>query len=187
VVGGYNSFWVDPGDRVLRVDGQPRSSILIDPPNGRAPGYTPDARERMAAAAAIRKSLGSEYDHPELRPLAEPCITSFGNNLGRRCCPTTLQQLQRRGDEGQRADLTERARHARGGWAARIRRRFRQWFGTRSAVGRRRRDRDHQFHPNYGSAAVENPVTERLTRKDANTLKHRFTVEDPMTFTARHR
>ena len=25
-VGGYNSFWVDPGDRVLRVDGQPRSS-----------------------------------------------------------------------------------------------------------------------------------------------------------------
>ena len=25
VVGGYNSFWVDPGDRVLRVDGQPRS------------------------------------------------------------------------------------------------------------------------------------------------------------------
>ncbi len=27
-------------------------------------------------------------------------------------------------------------------------------------------------------------VTERLTRKDVNTLKYRFTVEDPTTFTA---
>ncbi|MEO7156670.1 MAG: hypothetical protein ABI039_03850, partial [Vicinamibacterales bacterium] len=77
-VGGYNSFWVDPGDRVLRVDGQPRSSIIIDPPNGRVPGYTPDAQARLAKAAEIRRSQGSEFDHPELRPLAERCITSFG-------------------------------------------------------------------------------------------------------------
>ena len=81
-VGGYNSFWVDPGDRVLRVDGQPRSSIIIDPPNGRVPGYTDDARARMAKAAEIRKTQGSEFDQPELRPLGERCITSFGNNAG---------------------------------------------------------------------------------------------------------
>ena len=81
-VGGYNSFWIDPGDRVLRVDGQPRSSILIDPPNGRAPGYTELARERMAKAAALRKAQGSEFDHPELRPNAERCLTSFGRNAG---------------------------------------------------------------------------------------------------------
>ena len=82
VVGGYNSFWVDPGDRVLRVDGQARSSILIDPPDGRVPAYTPEARARLAKAAETRKSQGTEYDHPELRPLGERCITSFGNNAG---------------------------------------------------------------------------------------------------------
>ena len=93
VVGGYNSFWVDPGDRVLRVDGQPRSSIIIDPPNGRVPGYTPEARERLAQAAAIRKTQGSEFDHPELRPLAERCITSFGNNAGPPMLPNYFYNL----------------------------------------------------------------------------------------------
>src|SRR3970282_958176 len=52
------------------------------PPTGRVPGYTPEARAKMAKAAAIRKTLGREFDHPELRPLAERCITSFGNNAG---------------------------------------------------------------------------------------------------------
>ena len=36
-VGGYNNFWLDPGERVARVDGMPRSSLVIDPPNGRVP------------------------------------------------------------------------------------------------------------------------------------------------------
>jgi hypothetical protein len=81
-VGGYNTFWIDPGDKVLRVDGQPRSSIIIDPPNGRLPAYTPAAQARIAAAAELRRSKGGEFDHPELRPNAERCIASFGNNAG---------------------------------------------------------------------------------------------------------
>jgi hypothetical protein len=81
LVGGYRVL-DRPGDRVLRVDSQPRSSIIIDPPDGRVPAYTPEARERLAKAAAARKAAGSEFDHPELRPLAERCITSFGNNAG---------------------------------------------------------------------------------------------------------
>jgi hypothetical protein len=42
------------------------------------------------------------------------------------------------------------------------------------------------FHPNHGfRGSWENlKVIERLTRKDAVTLKYRFTVEDPTTFTA---
>ena len=29
--GGYNTFWMDPGTRVLRVGGEPRSSIIVVP------------------------------------------------------------------------------------------------------------------------------------------------------------
>ena len=36
-VGGYNGFWLDPGLNVIRIDGVARSSIIIDPPNGRLP------------------------------------------------------------------------------------------------------------------------------------------------------
>jgi hypothetical protein len=43
-VGGYNGFWLDPGERVLRIDGKPRAGMVIDPPEGRVPGLTPEAR-----------------------------------------------------------------------------------------------------------------------------------------------
>src|SRR5579871_3728874 len=36
-VGGYNSGWLDPGSKFTEVRGEIRSSIIVDPPNGRAP------------------------------------------------------------------------------------------------------------------------------------------------------
>ncbi|MEO7135478.1 MAG: hypothetical protein ABI024_14810, partial [Vicinamibacterales bacterium] len=76
-VGGYNNFWLDPGDRVAVVDGQRRSSLIIDPPDGRVPALTADARARGQARAKAAMGRG-QYDHPEYRPLAERCLLSFG-------------------------------------------------------------------------------------------------------------
>ena len=36
-VGGYNTFWVDPGSDLSELDGKIRTSIIYDPPNGRQP------------------------------------------------------------------------------------------------------------------------------------------------------
>ena len=47
-VGGYNSFWIDAGSQYTIVDGRKRASLLIDPPDGRVPQSTPEARQRMA-------------------------------------------------------------------------------------------------------------------------------------------
>jgi hypothetical protein len=47
-VGGYNSFWIDSGSQYSVVDGRKRASILIDPPDGRVPQLTPEARQRVA-------------------------------------------------------------------------------------------------------------------------------------------
>ena len=192
VVGGYNSFWVDPGDRVLRVDGQPRSSIIIDPPTGRVPGYTDAARARMAKAAEIRKTQGSEFDHPELRPLAERCITSFGNNAGPPMLPNYFYNnsytiVQSKDTVTILTEMVHDARivrmngtHPPAG--------LRKWFGD--SIGRWEGDtlviETTNFHPSHGfRGSWENlKVTERITRKDARTLNYRFTVEDPTTFTA---
>ncbi len=192
VVGGYNSFWVDPGDRVLRVDGQARSSILIDPPTGRVPGYTDAARARMAKAAEIRKSQGGEFDHPELRPLAERCLTSFGNNAGPPMLPNyfynnsyTIVQ-----SKDTIVILTEMVHDAR---VIRMNgthppAAMRKWFGD--SIGRWEGDtlviETTNFHPNHGfRGSWENlKVTERLSRKDARTINYRWTAEDPDTFTA---
>ena len=76
-VGGYNNFWLDPGERVARVDGMPRSSLVIDPPNGRVPALTDEARARGQQRMKMMAGRG-QYDHPEFRPLAERCLLSFG-------------------------------------------------------------------------------------------------------------
>ncbi|HVF15316.1 MAG TPA: hypothetical protein VNA21_00335, partial [Steroidobacteraceae bacterium] len=79
---GYNNFWVDRGTQVIRVDGKPRSSMIIDPPNGRMPPMLPEARQRLAAKqAALRKGAGP-MDGPELRSLGERCLMSFGSSAG---------------------------------------------------------------------------------------------------------
>ncbi len=99
-VGGYNNFWLDPGEGVLRIDGKPRAGMVIDPPDGRVPGLTPEARQRMGQQAAVRKKFG-QFDHPELRGLAERCRRRSVQTSARRCCritstTTTTRSCRRR-------------------------------------------------------------------------------------------
>jgi hypothetical protein len=67
--GNYNGFWLP--DR----DFEKRTSLIIDPPNGRIPPLTPEATARRAAAAERRRAHPA--DGPSSRGLGERCIT-FG-------------------------------------------------------------------------------------------------------------
>ncbi len=60
--GGYNAFWVDPGKTVAVVKGEPRSSWIVEPADGRIPRKTaagaPAARPaRRRACRADRRRL----------------------------------------------------------------------------------------------------------------------------------
>src|SRR5205809_7180131 len=52
VVGGYNNFWLAGGTQLITVDGQKRSSLVIDPPDGKVPPMKAEARKRNAAFTA---------------------------------------------------------------------------------------------------------------------------------------
>ncbi len=71
-VGGYNSFWLDPGNRVMEVNGEFRTSILTTP-NGMPP-------PRKAGAAPGMRRYRDNYDNPEDRPVGERCTGGFGRN-----------------------------------------------------------------------------------------------------------
>jgi hypothetical protein len=77
---GYNQGWKDPGDRVVRINGEPRSSIITSN-NGQFPPVTQKAQERRRAAMAANPQRGN-YDGPEARALGERCILSFGSAAG---------------------------------------------------------------------------------------------------------
>ena len=120
-VGGYNNFWLEPGDRVAVVNGEWRSSLIVDPPNGKVPALTPEARQRNAARLAAMKGRG-QYDHPEL-PAARRALHHVVRLECRAAHAAELllqQQLPDRADQGSRHDPRgDGARRPhRFGWAA---------------------------------------------------------------------
>src|SRR5258706_15569683 len=57
-VGGYNSGWLDPGSTFTVVDGSIRASLLIDPPEGRAPPLVSGASKRGASSYVVPGGVG---------------------------------------------------------------------------------------------------------------------------------
>ncbi|MGI1677689.1 MAG: hypothetical protein K6L75_03080 [Cellvibrionaceae bacterium] len=78
-VGGYNYFWLDPGSRVMRVGGEPRTSILTTK-NGQFPSRKKDAPPFRRFYSGSGAGPGA-VDYA-LRSLGERCIIGFGRNGG---------------------------------------------------------------------------------------------------------
>jgi hypothetical protein len=188
-VGGYNNFWLAPGEKVARVDGVPRSSLLVDPPDGRVPAQTDEARKRQMAAAATRRGFG-QYDHPELRPLAERCITSFGSNAGPPMLPNyfynnNYQIVQTKDHVMILVEMVHDARIIRIGGQHQPAT-IRPWYGD--SIGRWEGDtlvvETTNFHPSqvFRGASENLKVIERFTRTGPDTILYKFTIDDPTTF-----
>jgi hypothetical protein len=166
-----------------------RTSLIVDPPDGRVPAQTPEARQRQAAALANRKGIG-QYDHPELRPLAERCITSFGSNAGPPMLPNyfynnNYQIVQTKDHMMILVEMVHDARTIRMG-GEHLPKHIRPWYGD--SIGRWEGDtlvvETTNFHPSqvFRGASENLKVTERLTLTGPDTLLYQFTIDDPTTF-----
>ena len=72
VASAYNEFWWDRGVHAARVHGRVRTSLIVDPPDGKIPALTADAQQRAAARADARRQHPA--DGPEDRSLGERCL-----------------------------------------------------------------------------------------------------------------
>jgi hypothetical protein len=199
-VGGYNGFWLDPGNNVIRIDGVARSSIIIDPPDGRMPPLTAAAKQRLSERAALAKKFG-EFDHPEVRPLADRCLLSFGSNAGPPMLPNYFYNnnytfVQTKDHVMILSEMVNDVRIIRLDATEHMPRHVRPWFGD--SIGRWEGDtlvvETTNINPlqlaqtsvlwPYRGASQDLKVTERFTRTGPDTILYRFTMEDPSTFTA---
>ncbi len=84
-VGAYNHYWMDPGTTMFKIKGEYRSSIIVDPPNGRLPPLTEAGKARRAAigqkgwfkndGTAWWLATGERpYDDIETQPLVDRCL-----------------------------------------------------------------------------------------------------------------
>jgi hypothetical protein len=77
-VGGYNSFWLDPGSSFGVVRGEIRTSWIVDPPTGRVPYSAEGGRAAMATGMKQFR----DFSGPEVRSLGERCIVGYGSTGG---------------------------------------------------------------------------------------------------------
>ena len=200
-VGGYNRFWLNQGTAYTVVDGQIRTSIVVDPPNGHLPPFNATAQKRMAGARARPTSDEREnnsptaeppgaFDNPEQRPLGERCLLGFGSTSGPPALPdyfyNDLHQIVQTPDSIMiLTEMVHDARIVRMN-AQHLPKTIRRWMGD--SVGHWEGDTLVVDTTNFNDKtrfhnATENlHVVERFTRLDDKTLLYRFTVEDAETW-----
>ena len=186
----YNELWYDSGSHVVKTL---RTSLVIDPPDGRIPAFTPEAQKREAARAEDRRRRGGDpADSWEDRSLGERCITrgapklpgGYNNNLEIVQTPGYVGILQEMIHEARVIPLDGRPHlnpsvHQ---WLGDSRGR---WEGNTLVVDTTNYTEKSIFNTfNCCRGAGENlHVIERFRRVDANTIDYQYTVDDPTTYT----
>ena len=78
--GTYNQFWMDTGTNII---GTRRTSLIVDPPDGRIPTLAPPAKKRQEELAAAREGVGADVPRPggwvEDVPVSVRCIVGFNS------------------------------------------------------------------------------------------------------------
>lgn len=182
---GYDNFWVDMGTDVIRIGGEYRTSILIQPADGRVQyvdGLAP-------TFLATRPDGMGAYDGPEARPLGERCLMSFGSHGGPPMLPVmynnNYQIVQTRDYVMILVEMVHDAR------IIRLDRDFAphdmdKWLGDsvgyyegNTLVVQTRNINPKQRFRGSSPGAV---ITEYFTRVADNKIDYRFEVEDPAVF-----
>ena len=199
-VGGYNLFWLSPGERPVTIDGQARTSLVVDPEDGRVPPMKQEARERMAALLAVQAApdageassggASSQYDAADRRPLAERCILGFGNTSGPPTLPNYFYNnlkfiVQNEDWVLIYNEMVHDVRMIRID-GDHVPSNVKQWMGN--SVGRWEGDTlvvettNFTDKTRFRGSGEELKVTERFTKQPDGTILYRFTVEDPTTW-----
>ncbi len=185
-VGGYNRGWLDPGSHVMRVNGEPRTSLITTPngmPPARKPGAPPPPR--------FGGGMGS-FDGPEVRSLGERCIMSFGRNAGPPMFPNgfynnNYQILQTANAVIIEVEMNHDVRiirlndkHRTDGVRPYMGDSIGWWDGDTLVVETTNIPQAQNFMGSWQKLKV----TEKFTRVGKHRLHYAFTVEDPDTWEA---
>ena len=184
VARAYNDVWWDSGTRVVRTR---RTSLVIDPPDGRIPPLTADAQKREGAFAALRKMRGPA-DNPEDRNLWERCITRgmpnvmlpfvYNNNYRLIQTPDHVVIV---------AEMIHDARIIPLDGRSHLPNTVRPWMGD--SIGRWEGDTlvvettNFTDKTNFRGSRENLRLVERFTRTAPDVLLYQVTVDDPTTFT----
>jgi hypothetical protein len=176
--GNYNGFWLPARDF------ERRTSLIIDPPNGRIPPETPEAQKRRAALIEQRRLHPA--DGPESRGLTERCIT-FGVPRFQAAYSSVYQIVQSPTHVVFNMETIHDARVIPIDGRPHLSDKIPQWLGN--SRGRWEGDtlvvETRGFSPksNFQNSTIGLQLVERFTRVGKDTLQYDATLSDPATWT----
>lgn len=184
--GGYNALFIDRGSQMDRIDGVKRSSLIVDPPDGKIPPVTEAARARRAKE--MRNFFN--YDDVKNRPLSERCIIGFSSTAGPPMMPVlynnTYEFVQTKDNILILVEMVHDVRvirmngtHAPSNVRTLLGDSIGHWDGDTLVVDTTNFRQETAF-----MGASENlHVIERFERTSADTILYKATIDDPSTFT----
>jgi hypothetical protein len=182
---GYNHFWIDRGQEVISVNGERRSSLIIDPPDGKVP-MLPERRKLLGQRMM---AMRTNFDGPEARPLAERCLMAFGSSSGPPMLPVLYnnhyQIVQSKDTVMILVEMVHDARLVRMG-GQHPPQSMRKWMGD--SIGRWEGDTlvvettNFTEKESFRGSTEKLKVTERFTRVGPDKMVYRVTIEDPGAF-----
>ena len=200
-VGAYNNFWMDSGTEVIE---DKRTSLIVDPPDGRLPPLRPGTEqvgsgtEDLPGHRPVRYRVGGiGADGPEDRGLGVRCLLGF--NSGPPMIPSAynnnMQLFQTSAYVVILNEMVHNARIVPLDGRPHLAPDVRQWVGdarghwegdTLVVETTNFTDKTPSFNPTITSSVGTGEtltLTERFSRVGADTLLYEFTVDDPTTFT----
>jgi hypothetical protein len=185
----YNEFWYERGSRVMASR---RTSLIVDPADGRLPPFTAEGRradEARAAAARNDQAGNPKADSYTDRTLADRCLIGF--NAGPPMTPgaynNNVQIVQAPGYAVIVNEMVHDARIVPLDGRPHLPPPLRQWKGD--SRGRWEGDTlvvettNFRRETSLRGSSASTHLVERFRRIDADTLLYRFTVTDPATYT----
>ena len=178
----YNEFWYERG---IELTSDKRTSLIVDPPDGRLPPQTEGARMAARERRVYREE--HRYDSYENRGLGDRCImfSKSGPPIRSGAYNNNLMIFQ---TPGHVVILTEQARQAR---LIPIEDTPKPPFGQLAGVSRAHWEGETlviettQFRGRQNAGTVTDMrLVERLTRLDPDTVAYEYTVTDPAVYTA---
>src|SRR4051812_14463635 len=184
----YNEFW---WDRPTKATGN-RTSLVVDPPDGRVPALTPeaDARAKQEANVPANRSLGSGGRGTAYwgdRSLWERCLTQGTPRLGAGAYNANFMVVQSAESIVILHEQIHEARVIPLDGRPHLPENIRQWMGD--SRGHWEGDTlvidttNFTDKTNFRGSAENLHMIERLKRTDANMLSYVVTFEDPTTWT----
>lgn len=191
MVGGYNSAWLDRGERLLRINGEPRTSIIYEPTSGKIP-YTLSGWTKLWWG--LIKS--QKRNNPEEQLLGDRCVVGYGSTGGPPMLPVLYNNNYRFVQTKDRVLIVVEMNHAVRSIrmdGERLPGEIRPWLGD--SIGHWEGDtlvvETSQFHPQQSLRSaikhklyvgMDSKVTERFTRTAEDEIHYQFTVEDDETY-----